>query len=80
MTYFTTNFLLHHLVHLGTGTYLSVSILSTLIFKFLKSVGIFFKLSISNLSTLDFKLAKSNFLANCYVSAPSAVFKSAFVV
>ena len=32
-----------------------------------------------NLSTLDFKLAKSTFSANGDVSAPAAVFKSAFV-
>ena len=43
-----------------TGTNLSTSNLSTLLFKLLKLV---YSLSISNLSTLEFKLAKSTFLA-----------------
>ena len=42
----------------GTGTYLSTSNLSILLFKFFKLVGTFFNLSISNLFTPDFKLAK----------------------
>ena len=60
--FFTTSLSL--LKSTGTGTHLSTSNLSTLLFKLFKLVGIFFNLSISNLSTLDFKLAKSTFLAN----------------
>ena len=45
----------------GTGTNLSTSNLSTLLFKLLKLVDKVFNLSISNLSTSDFKLAKSTF-------------------
>ena len=47
----------------GTGTKLSKSNLSTLLFKLFKTVRTFSNLSISNLSTSDFKLAKSTFLA-----------------
>ena len=63
----------------GTGTNLSTSNLSTLLFKSLKLVCKFFNLLISYLSTLDFKLARSTFLANFDVSKPAAFFKSAFV-
>ena len=45
----------------GTGTYLSTSNLSTLLFKLLNLFGTFFNLSISNLNTLDFKSTKSIF-------------------
>ena len=75
--FFTTSLSL--LKSTGTGTNLSTSNLSTLLFKLLKLVGTFFSLSISNLSTLDFKLAKSTFLANFDVSTPAAFSKSAFV-
>ena len=44
-----------------TGTNLSTSNLSTLLFKVLKLVGTFFNLSRSSLSTSDFKLIKSIF-------------------
>ena len=52
----------------GTGTNLSRSNLSTLLFKLFKLVITFFNLSLSSLSTLDFELAKSTFLANFDVS------------
>ena len=42
----------------GTGSNLSTSNLSTLLFKLLKLIGAFFNLSISNLSASDFELAK----------------------
>ena len=45
----------------GTGTNLSKSNLSTLLYKLLKLIGTFFNWSISNLSTSDFKLARPNF-------------------
>ena len=45
----------------GTGTNLSKSNLSTLLYKLLKLIGTFFNLSISNLTTSDFKLAGPNF-------------------
>ena len=63
----------------GTGTYLSTSNLSTLLFKLCKPVSIFSNLAISNLSTSDFKLAKSTVLAYFYVSTPVVFFKFAFV-
>ena len=47
----------------GTGTNLSTSNLSTLLFKLLKLVGTFFNLSLSDLSTLDYRLTKSVKLA-----------------
>ena len=75
--FFTTSLSLFKSV--ATGTKLSTSNLSTLLFKLLKLVGTFFSLSISNLSPLDFKLAKSNFLANFYISTPVAFLKSPFV-
>ena len=56
----------------GTGTTLSISNLSSLLFKLLKLVGIFFSLSISNLSTSGFKLARSIVLAKDVVSTPVA--------
>ena len=43
----------------GAGTNLSISNLSTLLFKLLKPLVTFFNLSIPNLSTSDFKLAES---------------------
>ena len=55
----------------GTGTNLSTCILSTLLFKLLKLVGMFFNLS---LSTSDSELAKSVFLAKDDVSTPVAFF------
>ena len=58
----------------GTGSNVSTSNLSTLLFKLLKLVGKFFSLSISNLSTLDFRLAKSTFLAKDNVSVSAKVF------
>ena len=63
----------------GTGTNLSTSNLSTLLFKLLKLLGTFFNLLISNLSTLDFKLAKPTFLAHFDITTPVAFFKSDFV-
>ena len=45
----------------GTGTNLSTSNLSSLPFKLLKLLDIFFNLSIPNLSTPYFKLVKSLF-------------------
>ena len=56
-----------------------MSNVSTLLFKVLKPIGIFFNLSISNLSTSDFKLAKSVFLAKSDVSTPVALFRSASI-
>ena len=47
----------------GTGTNLSTSNLSTLLFKLLNLVGTFFNLSLSDLSTLDYRLTKSAKLA-----------------
>ena len=44
-----------------TGTNLSTSNLSTLLFKLVKLVGTFFNLLISNLSISGFELAKSDF-------------------
>ena len=44
-----------------TGTNLSTSNLSSLLFKLLKFLGTFFSLSVFNLSTSNFKLAKSVF-------------------
>ena len=63
-----------------TGTNLSTSTASTLLFKLLKLVGTFFHLFISNLSTSDFKLAKSLFLAKSHVWTRVAFLESAFVV
>ena len=57
----------------GTGTYLSTSNLSILLFKLFKLLGTFPNLSISNLSTSDFNLAKSTFLTNFEVSTPVAI-------
>ena len=57
-----------------TGTNLSASNLSTLLFKLLKPLGTFL-----NLFKSDFKLAKSTFLAKNDVSTPVAFFKSGFV-
>ena len=54
---------------------LSISNLSTLLCKLLKSSRIAFNLSISNLCTFT----KSTFLANFDVSAPVVFFKSALV-
>ena len=51
------------MIMIGTGTNLSTSNLSTLLFKLFKLVGTFFNLSMSNLSTSDFKLAKSVFFS-----------------
>ena len=62
----------------GTGTNLSTSNLSTLLFQLLELVGTFLNLLIPNLSKLDFKLAKSIFLAKFYVSRLFAFCKSAF--
>ena len=45
----------------GTGTNLSTSNLSSLLFKLLKFLGTFFSLSVFNLYTSNFKLAKSVF-------------------
>ena len=50
-SFFTTSLSL--LKSTGTGTNLSTSNLSTLLFKWLKLVGTFFDLSISDLSTLN---------------------------
>ena len=58
-SFFTTSLSL--LKSTGTGTNLSTSKLSTLLFKLLKLLGILFNLSISTLSPSDFKLAKSVF-------------------
>ena len=58
---------------------LSISNLSTLLFKLYKLVGTIFNLSISNLSTPSFKLTKSDYAANLDVSISVAFFKSAFV-
>ena len=52
----------------GTGTNLSTSNLSTLLFKLLKLVGKNFISSISNLLTLNFELGKSVFSAKDNVS------------
>ena len=60
----------------GTGTNLSISNLSTILFKLLKLVRTFFSSSVSSLSTLDFKLTKSTFLAHFDVSTPVAFSKS----
>ena len=57
----------------GTGTNLSTSNLSILLFKLVKLVGTF-NLSIFNLSTINFKLAKSG-----DVPTPVAFFKSALL-
>ena len=76
-SFFTTSY--SQLKSIGTGTTLSISNLSTLLFKLFKLGGILFNLSISNLSTLDFKLAKSTFLANGAISTPVGPFKSHFV-
>ena len=54
----------------GTGTYLSTSNFSTLLFKLFTLVGIFFNLPISTLPTSGFKLAKSTFLVKDDVSIP----------
>ena len=56
---FTTSLSLLKLT--GTGTSLSISNSSTLLFKLLKLVGTFFNLSISNWSASDFKLIKSTY-------------------
>ena len=56
----------------GTGTNLSTSNLSTLLFKLLKLVGRVLNLSISDSCTSDFKLVKSVFLAKEDVSTPFA--------
>ena len=61
-SFFTTSLSL--LKSTGTGTNLSKSNLSTLLFKLFKLLGTFLNLSISNLSLLEFKLAKSTFLSN----------------
>ena len=63
----------------GTGTSLSTSNLSTLLFYLVKLLGIFFNSSISNLFTSDFQLAKSVFLAKDDKSTPVAIFKSPLV-
>ena len=76
-SFFTTSLSL--LQSAGTGTNLSTSNLSTLLFKLLKLVGTFFNLSMPNLSTSDFKLAKSVFLAKSDVSTLVAFFKSVFL-
>ena len=76
-SFFTTSVSL--LKSTGSGTNLSISNLSTLLFKLLKLVGKFFSLSIPDLSTLDFELAKLTFLVNFDVSTPVAFFKSVFV-
>ena len=55
-----------------------MSNLSTLFFKLLKLLGIFFNLSISNLSISDFKLAKPFFLAKVDASTPVAIFQICF--
>ena len=85
-SFFTTSLSL--LKSTVTGTELSTSNLSTLLFKLLDLVGTFLNLSITlsaldlsiNVSALDFKLAKPNFLAIFYLSTSLAFFKSAFVV
>ena len=58
----------------GTVTNISTSNLSTLLFKLLELVEVFFSLSISNLPTLYFELAKSAFSAKSDVSTPTAFF------
>ena len=62
-----------------TGTNLSTSNLSTLLFKLFKLVDTFFNLSISHFSTSDFKLAKSVFLAKDDVSTFVAFLNSDLV-
>ena len=79
MSFLTTSFFttsLSLIKSVGTGTNLSRSNLSTLLFKLFKLLDIFFNLSISSLPTLDFKFAKSTFLANFEVSTPVEFFKS----
>ena len=56
-SFFTTSLSL--LKSTGAGTNLSISNLSTLLFKLVKPLVTFFNLSIPNLSTSDFKLAES---------------------
>ena len=63
----------------GTGTNLSISNLSTLVFKLLKLFGKNFYLLIFNLSTLVFKLAKFDFNAKLKVSKCVIFLISAFV-
>ena len=75
--FFTTS--LRLLKSTGTGTNLSRSNLSNLLFKLFKLVGTFSNWSISNLSTSDFKLVKSNYLANFHVSTTAARLKFDFV-
>ena len=71
--------LLSYLKSSETGTKLSTSSLSTLLFKLLKLFGTFFNLSMSNLSTSDCKLAKLVFLAKSDISIPVAFFKYTFL-
>ena len=81
-SFLTTLFFIKSLSSLkstGTGTNLSTSNYSNLLFKLLKLLGTSFNLSISNLSTLDLKLAKSIFLGNFGASIAVAYFKSVFV-
>ena len=60
-SFFTTSFSL--LKSTRTGTNLSTSNLSALLFKLLKPLGTFFNSSMSNLSTSYFKLDKFIFLS-----------------
>ena len=60
-SFFTT--LLSLLKSAATGANLSISILSTLLFKLFKLVGKLYNLLIFNLSTFVFKLAKLDFSA-----------------
>ena len=80
--FLTTSFVTTSLSLFKSTTVVSnllISNLSTLFFKFLKTLVSFFNLSISNLSTSDFKLAKLVFSAKSNVSTPVAFFKSDFV-
>ena len=64
----------------GVVCNLSISNLSTLLFKLLKSFGILSNLSISILSTFDLKVVKSTFLAKSDVSTSVVFLSQVFLI
>ena len=80
--FLTTSFLttfLSLLKSTETDTNLSISNLSTLLFKWRKLFGKLFNLSVSNLSTSVFELAKFDFSAKLEVIICEIFFRSVFV-